>query len=189
MPHKVSFPLAVPPVRRRNACELSFYCSLYMYACSVQSWMFNFMFSPSFVYLIIYNRITCMWLLVSGFCLSMYLSNCSPPLRAHLLNGDFFVGSSLATSLVKMVTRYSSQMTEEQSCNVRGSHDLMCDIIITSLGVCCRSHANDCQYPPPWSFSNTKEGRYFVVVFHDNYVLFSKSQKMMRNEWQSACEY
>ena len=103
-----------------------------------------FMFSPSFVYLIIYNRITCMWLLVSGFCLSMYLSNCSPPLRAHLLNGDFFVGSSLATSLVKMVTRYSSQMTEEQSCNVRGSHDLMCDIIITSLGVCCRSHANDC---------------------------------------------
>ena len=49
----------------------------------------------------------------------MYLSNYSPPLRAHLLNGDFFVGSSLATCLVKMVTRYSSQVTEEQSCNVR----------------------------------------------------------------------
>ena len=83
-----------------------------------------FIFSPSYVYLIVYNRITCIWFLVSGFwflvcSVSMYLSNCSPPLRAHLLNGDFFVGSSLATSLVKMVTRYSSQMTEEQSCNVR----------------------------------------------------------------------
>ena len=26
-----------------------------------------FIFSPSHVYLIIYNRITCIWLLVSGF--------------------------------------------------------------------------------------------------------------------------
>ncbi|XP_065911705.1 coatomer subunit beta-like [Dysidea avara] len=57
-----------------------------------------------------------------------------PALRAHLLNGDFFVGSSLATSLVKMVTRYSSHVTEEQSRNVFAAEAMLMIASILHLG-------------------------------------------------------
>ena len=42
-----------------------------------------------------------------------------PPLRQFLYNGDFFVGSSIATSLTKLALRYVTLVNNKKRQNVR----------------------------------------------------------------------
>lgn len=58
---------------------------------------------------------------------------CRPPLRGFLLDGDFFVAASLATTLTKIALRYMSLVQEKKKQNV--SH-LMC-FHIQGRAVCC----------------------------------------------------
>lgn len=44
---------------------------------------------------------------------------CRPPLRGFLLDGDFFVAASLATTLTKIALRYVSLVQEKKKQNVR----------------------------------------------------------------------
>ncbi len=46
----------------------------------------------------------------------------SPPLRGYLLDGDFFIASSLASTLTKLCVRYLALTTDQQSKNVRYTH-------------------------------------------------------------------
>lgn len=41
-----------------------------------------------------------------------------PPLRQYLMDGDFFVGAALATTLTKLALRYVSLTENERSQNV-----------------------------------------------------------------------
>lgn len=43
---------------------------------------------------------------------------CRPPLRGFLLDGDFFVAASLATTLTKIALRYVSLVQEKKKQNV-----------------------------------------------------------------------
>jgi coatomer subunit beta len=51
-----------------------------------------------------------------------------PPLRGYLLDGDFFVGAALATTLTKLALRFISLVTEPQKQNVmiQGLLDFVC---------------------------------------------------------------
>ena len=42
----------------------------------------------------------------------------SPPIRGYLLDGKFFVGAALASTLTKLVFRYIQLVAEEQTRNV-----------------------------------------------------------------------
>lgn len=44
----------------------------------------------------------------------------SPPLRAYLLDGKFFIATALASTLTKLCVRYVQQMSQVQSKNVSG---------------------------------------------------------------------
>jgi len=43
---------------------------------------------------------------------------CSPPMRQYLMDGDFFVGAALATSLTKLALKYIALTTEPKKQNV-----------------------------------------------------------------------
>ena len=43
---------------------------------------------------------------------------CRPPLRGFLLDGDFFVAASLATTLTKIALRYVALVQEKKKQNV-----------------------------------------------------------------------
>lgn len=58
---------------------------------------------------------------------------CRPPLRGFLLDGDFFVAASLATTLTKIALRYVSLVQEKKKQNV--SH-LLC-FHIQGRAACC----------------------------------------------------
>ncbi|KAI8369392.1 adaptin N terminal region-domain-containing protein [Radiomyces spectabilis] len=53
-----------------------------------------------------------------------------PPLRALLLNGDYFLGSVLATTLTKLVLRYSSLVSDAALANGRKAEAML---IMTSI--------------------------------------------------------
>lgn len=46
----------------------------------------------------------------------------SPPIRGYLLDGKFFVGAALASTLTKLVFRYIQLVAEEQTRNVSTSN-------------------------------------------------------------------
>lgn len=48
----------------------------------------------------------------------MTVYSCRPPLRGFLLDGDFFVAASLATTLTKIALRYVSLVQEKKKQNV-----------------------------------------------------------------------
>ena len=54
--------------------------------------------------------------------LTFAVPSCSPPIRGYLLDGKFFVGAALASTLTKLVFRYIQLVPEEQTRNVSTSH-------------------------------------------------------------------
>jgi coatomer subunit beta len=68
------------------------------------------------------------WLVAFGCLLLSYLMLFRPPLRGYLLDGDFFVGAALATTLTKLALRFISLVTEPQKQNVmiQGLLDFVC---------------------------------------------------------------
>lgn len=56
--------------------------------------------------------------MTSTTCFLVMLSLCRPPLRGFLLDGDFFVAASLATTLTKIALRYVSLVQEKKKQNV-----------------------------------------------------------------------
>ncbi|SAL98315.1 hypothetical protein [Absidia glauca] len=57
-------------------------------------------------------------------------SAAKPPLRALILNGDYYLGSVLATTLTKLVLRYSKIVSEPGSANARRAEAML---IMTSI--------------------------------------------------------
>lgn len=47
--------------------------------------------------------------------------NYSPPLRQYLMDGDFFVGAALATSLTKLALKYVTLTPDQKKQNVSNS--------------------------------------------------------------------
>jgi len=62
---------------------------------------------------------------ISSHLLRLFLSACfmcvlanRPPLRQFLMDGDFFVGAALATTLTKLALRYVAQTPDKRKQNV-----------------------------------------------------------------------
>lgn len=48
----------------------------------------------------------------------LWCSFCRPPLRGFLMDGDFFVAASLATTLTKLALRYVAIVPDKKKQNV-----------------------------------------------------------------------
>ncbi|ORX45515.1 Coatomer, beta subunit [Hesseltinella vesiculosa] len=57
-------------------------------------------------------------------------SSAKPPLRALLLNGDYYLGTVLSTTLVKLALRYSESVTDSSLANARRAEAML---IMTSI--------------------------------------------------------
>ncbi|XP_064397244.1 coatomer subunit beta-like isoform X2 [Halichondria panicea] len=57
-----------------------------------------------------------------------------PPLRSYLLDGDFFIASSLASTLTKLCVRYLALMTDQQSKNAFCAESMLIIASILHLG-------------------------------------------------------
>ncbi|CDO73176.1 hypothetical protein BN946_scf185007.g231 [Trametes cinnabarina] len=57
-----------------------------------------------------------------------------PPLRALILGGDFYTGSVLASSLTKLVLRYSELSTEKRKCNALKAEAMLIMASIIRVG-------------------------------------------------------
>ena len=78
----------------------------------------------------------------------------SPPLRAYLLEGKFFIATALASTLTKLSIRYVQQVSQAQSKNVScmGRQSIHSHfLIVLCEGILWRGYADCCKYSSLWT--------------------------------------
>lgn len=57
-----------------------------------------------------------------------------PPLRQYFMDGDFFIGTTLAATLAKLVLKYDESVDDTQSCNRLATHAMLVMSSMLHLG-------------------------------------------------------
>jgi coatomer subunit beta len=76
-----------------------------------------------------------------------------PIMRQYLMDGDFFIGAALSTSLMKLALRYISLTKDKKRENVCFTYFIPLPHVLTSihlLGICGRSPADNGIHYPSW---------------------------------------